>query len=200
MTSFMCMARTKEFDRDQALRRAMEVFWDRGYEAASTEELLAAMGIGRQSMYNAFGDKRRLYLEALRHYQAEYGADMFERLSGAGSPLSALAGVLLEVARQSDDERRRGCMAVNATTEFGRSDQEIGAIVDSGTSLCHTAYARMLAEAKRRGEARPDLDERAAARFLHSTLVGLRVSARSGAAPEVLHDIATVAIDGLRAP
>jgi TetR/AcrR family transcriptional regulator, transcriptional repressor for nem operon len=193
------MARTREFDRDRALRQAMEVFWTRGYEAASTEELLAAMGIGRQSMYNAFGDKRRLYLEALRHYQAEYGADMFERLSGAGTPLAALAGVLLDVARQSEGQRRRGCMAVNAATEFGRSDREVGAIVDSGVSLCHTAYARLLAEAKRRGEVRSELDERAAARFLHATLVGLRVSARSGASPEVLRDIATVAIDGLRA-
>lgn len=193
------MPRTKEFDRDQALRRALEVFWDRGYEAASTEELLAAMGIGRQSMYNAFGDKHRLYLEALRHYQAEYGADMFERLGAAASPLSALAGVLQEVARQSEEERRRGCMAVNAATEFGRADQEVGAIVDSGVSLCHAAYGRLLAEAKRRGEARADLDEGAAARFLYATLVGMRVSARSGASPDVLRDIAEVAIDGLRA-
>ncbi|GAB2859957.1 TetR/AcrR family transcriptional regulator [Actinoallomurus bryophytorum] len=193
------MPRTKEFDRDQALRRAAEVFWDRGYEAASTDELLTAMGIGRQSMYNAFGDKRRLYLEALQHYQAETGAEMFERLRTAASPLGALSGVLLAIARQSADERRRGCMAVNAATEFGQADQEIGAIVNAGVNLCHVAYERVLAEAKRKGEVRPDLDERAAARFLHSTLVGLRVSARSGAAPEMLHDIATVAIDGLRA-
>jgi TetR/AcrR family transcriptional regulator, transcriptional repressor for nem operon len=192
------MPRVKEFDRDQALLRAAEVFWDRGYEAASTDELLAAMGIGRQSMYNAFGDKRRLYLEALRHYQGEYGADMVERLGAASSPLSALAGVLLEVARQTEGERRRGCMAVNAATEFGRSDHDVSAIVDSGTNLCHAAYARLLAEAKRRGEVRPDLDERAAARFLYSTLIGMRVSARSGASPEALQDIAAVAIDGLR--
>jgi TetR/AcrR family transcriptional repressor of nem operon len=189
----------KEFDRDQALRSAAEVFWDRGYEAASTDELLTAMGVGRQSMYNAFGDKRRLYLEALQHYQAESGAEMFERLRSATSPLSALAGALLAVARQSAEERRRGCMAVNAATEFGQADEEVGAIVNSGVTLCYAAYERVLAEAKRTGEVRPDLDERAAARFLHSTLVGLRVSARSGAAPETLHDIATVAIDGLRA-
>lgn len=193
------MPRMKEFDRDQALHRAAEVFWDRGYEAASTDELLTAMGIGRQSMYNAFGDKRRLYLEALQHYQAEYGAEMFERLRAAASPLAALSGILLAVARQSADERRRGCMAVNAATEFGQGDQEVGVIVNAGVNLCHAAYERLLAEAKRTGEVRQDLDERAAARFLHSTLVGLRVSARSGATPEMLHDIATVAVDGLRA-
>jgi AcrR family transcriptional regulator len=193
------MARTKEFDRDQALRRAVEVFWDRGYEAASTDELLAAMGIGRQSMYNAFGDKRRLYIEALQHYQAESGAEMFERLNAAPSPLSALAGVLQAVARQTSEERRRGCMAVNAATEFGQADQEVDAIVSGGVNLCYAAYERLLTEGRRRGEVRADLDVRAAARFLHSTLVGMRVRARSGASPETLHDVATVAIDGLRA-
>jgi TetR/AcrR family transcriptional regulator, transcriptional repressor for nem operon len=193
------MPRTKEFDRDEALRRAVAVFWERGYEGASTEELLAAMGIGRQSMYNAFGDKRRLYLEALRHYHAETGADTVERLSASASPLSVLAGVLLEVAGQSEEERRRGCMAVNAAAEFGRSDREVSAILDSGQDLCHAMYARLLGEAKRRGEARAGLDEHAAARFLFATLVGMRLRARAGASPEVLRDIATVAIDGLRA-
>jgi TetR/AcrR family transcriptional repressor of nem operon len=192
------MPRTKDFDRDQALRRAADVFWDHGFEGTSTEDLLRAMGIGRQSMYNAFGDKRRLYLEALQHYQAESGAELFERLRAASSPLSALTGVLLAVARQSAEDRNRGCMAVNAATEFGEADPEVGAVVNSGVMLCHAAFERVLAEAKRRGEVRADLDERAAARFLHAALVGLRVSARSGAAPEVLHDIATVAIDGLR--
>src|SRR3569833_2985415 len=193
------MPRTKEFDREEALRRAVEVFWRRGYEAASTEELLTAMGIGRQSMYNTFGDKHRLYVEALRHYQAETGADMVERLSAARSPLAALSGVLLEVARQSEEERRRGCMAVNAATEFADSDKEVTALVDSGLDLCLTTYARLLAEARRRGEVRPDLNARAAANFLHSTLVGMRVRARAGASPDGLHEIATVAVDGLRA-
>ena len=192
------MARTREFDRDRAVRQAAAVFWDRGFEGTSTDDLLRAMGIGRQSMYNAFGDKRRLYLEALRHYQAQSGAELFERLRAAASPLPALAGVLLAIARQSAEERKRGCMAVNAATEFGQSDPEVAAAVTSGVTLCHAAFERILAEAKRKGEVRPDVDERAAARFLHSTLVGLRVSARSGAAPEVLYDIATVAVDALR--
>jgi TetR/AcrR family transcriptional regulator, transcriptional repressor for nem operon len=148
------MPRAKEFDRDQALRRAAEVFWDHGFEGTSTDDLLQAMGIGRQSMYNAFGDKRRLYLEALQHYQAESGAELFERLRAASSPLSALTGVLLAVARQSAEDRARGCMAVNAATEFGEADPEVGAVVNSGVMLCHAAFERVLAEARRPGRAR----------------------------------------------
>ena len=63
------MVRPREFDRDAALDRAMQVFWAKGFAATSTEDLVAAMGIGRQSLYNAFGDKRRLYLESLEAYQ-----------------------------------------------------------------------------------------------------------------------------------
>jgi Transcriptional regulator len=194
------MPRMKEFDRDQALQRAAEVFWSRGYEAASTDELLAAMGIGRQSMYNAFGDKRRLYLEALQYYQAESGAEMFERLRAAASPAG---GAVRRPAWRSPGraptnavaaawrERRDG---VRPGRPGGRRDRE-----RRSEPVPRPRTSGSWPRPKRRGEVRPDLDERAAARFLHSTLVGLRVSARSGAAPEMLHDIATVAIDGLRA-
>jgi len=65
------MARPKEFDRDEALQKAIGVFCDKGYAAASTDELMRAMKISRQSMYDTFGDKRRLYLEAYRRYIAE---------------------------------------------------------------------------------------------------------------------------------
>jgi TetR/AcrR family transcriptional repressor of nem operon len=63
------MARPREFDREEALERATGVFWAKGYASTSTDDLLTAMGIGRQSLYNAFQDKRALYLEALERYQ-----------------------------------------------------------------------------------------------------------------------------------
>ena len=67
------MARHKEFDRDEALQRAMEVFWSRGYEAASVGELVKQMGINRQSLYDTFGDKHALYLQALDRYRVVEG-------------------------------------------------------------------------------------------------------------------------------
>ena len=66
------MARPREFDREVALERATCVFWAKGYASTSTEDLLAAMGIGRQSLYNAFVDKRALYLEALERYKRHH--------------------------------------------------------------------------------------------------------------------------------
>ncbi|ADO73104.1 TetR/AcrR family transcriptional regulator [Stigmatella aurantiaca] len=194
------MARTKEFDRDEALKRAMFVFWEKGYEATSTDDLLRAMGIGRQSMYDTFGDKRRIYLEALRYYQSEMGAELFENLRTAASPLAALGKVLLSIADQSPSEMARGCLSVNATAELAPSDPEVASMVKSASMLCEAAFERIVQEAKRKGEIRPSADERAAGRFLLSTIRGMRISAKAGSSPEALRDIARVALDGLKAP
>src|SRR5260370_8176843 len=81
------MARPREFDRDAALKRAMTVFWAKGYAGTSTDDLLEAMSIGRQSMYGAFGDKPTLYVEALERYQQDSIMAHFDRLrSGAHKP------------------------------------------------------------------------------------------------------------------
>src|SRR3954462_13807901 len=103
------MPRPRGFDRDQALRRAMTVFWEHGYEATSTDDLLRAMGIGRQSMYDAFGDKHRLYLEALQLYETAAGAALVERITTAPSPWAAIRDHVLAVAEGSPRDRARGC-------------------------------------------------------------------------------------------
>jgi len=113
------MARPREFDRDEALTRATRVFWAKGYASTSTEDLLAAMNIGRQSLYNAFGDKRKLYLEALERYQRETSASHLERLNSGASPLGGIEALLLGVISEDDSVRALGCMGVRAVCEWG---------------------------------------------------------------------------------
>jgi TetR/AcrR family transcriptional repressor of nem operon len=191
------MARPKAFDRDTAVQRAMTVFWEQGYEATSTDDLLRAMGIGRQSMYDTFGDKHRLYIEALQRYQAQYAARLVERLRAPASPLAALRDVLRAVADETPRERARGCMTVNAIAERARSNREVAALVQASGLLCEALFAQTVREAQRAGELSPSIDERSAARFLSATVHGLRVSAKAGASPETLRDIADVALRGL---
>lgn len=191
------MARPKEFDRDTALQHAMTLFWEQGYEATSTDELLHAMGIGRQSMYDTFGDKQRLYIEALQRYQAQYGARLVERLRAATSPLAALRAVLRAVADETPQERARGCMTVNAIAECAHTNREVAALVQASGMLCDAVFAQVVRDAQRLGELSSSIDAQAAARFLSATVHGLRVSAKASVPPEALRDIADVALNGL---
>src|SRR4051812_33498793 len=154
------MPRPREFDRDQALRRAMTVFWEHGYEATSTDDLLRAMGIGRQSMYDAFGDKHRLYLEALQLYETEAGAELCGRIAAAPSPFAAITDHVLSIAEGTPRDLSRGCFFVNATTELATSDPDVGAMVRADGRRGVAAFEGILKEAKRRGEVDPRLDER----------------------------------------
>src|SRR5260370_42041753 len=115
------MARPREFDRDAARKRAMSVFWAKGYAGTSTDDLLEAMSIGRQSMYAAFGDKRTLYVEALQRYQQDSVTGHLHRLRSAPSPIAGIENLLLGLI-VSDDTRRLGCMGVGSISEFGTSD------------------------------------------------------------------------------
>jgi AcrR family transcriptional regulator len=91
------MARRKEFDREEVLKAAVATFADHGFEGTSTDELLAAMGISRQSLYDTFGDKRQLYLEALRHYGVSSVTNLIRALNTAPSPLQGVESALMQV-------------------------------------------------------------------------------------------------------
>lgn len=114
------MVRPREFDRDEALEKATQVFWDRGYAGTSTDDLRNAMGIGRQSMYNAFGDKRQLYLEVLAKYQAKSVETHLRRLNEQPSAREGIRAMLKGLAVEDDRVRAMGCFGVGATGEFGK--------------------------------------------------------------------------------
>jgi TetR/AcrR family transcriptional repressor of nem operon len=192
------MARPKEFDREAALAAAMQVFWAKGYDATSTDDLRHAIGIGRQSLYDTFGGKRPLYLEALRRYQDESVAARIKILRAAASPLSAIEQFLVAVARETPTQRAMGCMGVRAICDFGTSDRDVSALGKSAGNVLESALEDTLRKAKAKNEVRSSVDVRAAAQFLQATLAGLKVAARAGSTPNALRGIAEVAIDGLR--
>ncbi len=176
----------------------MDVFWQQGYEATSTDDLVRAIGIGRQSMYDTFGDKHRLYLEALRLYEANSGAEFFKRIYESPSPFVAICDYILCIADGTSADRARGCFIVNATNELAPSDPDVAAAIRANSARCEAAFERILREAKQCGEVDQSVDERVAARFLLSTIRGLRVSAKAGVEPKDLRAIATLALSTLK--
>jgi TetR/AcrR family transcriptional regulator, transcriptional repressor for nem operon len=192
------MARPKEFDRDVAVERAMSVFWSKGYAATSTDDLLQAMEIGRQSMYDTFGDKRRLYVEALDRYQLESVAGHIRRLRSIASPLAGIEALLVGVISSDRTTREKGCMGVGAICEFGNADTELAELRVKSGGLLHKALVERLRDAQAAGEIGESVDIERAARFVGTTMLGLQVAAKAGESARALRDVAAFAIAGLR--
>lgn len=193
------MVRPREFDRDEVLDRALRVFWEKGYAATSTDDLLGAMNIGRQSLYNTFGDKRGLYLEALQRYSLNSVSTHIARLRGAASPLAGIEALLSGLIEDGCGGQALGCLGVNAICEFGTSDAGLRALGERVAPVLEHALAEAIGDGQRRGEIDPALDACAAAGFVQIAMQGLQVAARAGTAAEALHGIASFTVERLRA-
>jgi TetR/AcrR family transcriptional regulator, transcriptional repressor for nem operon len=193
------MARTKEFEPDRALESAMDLFWRRGYEATSVQDLLEEMCIGRGSMYGTFGDKRELFLAALDRFEALRVSRADEIL--ASSP-SAMEGIrrLFETTIEGlvSYEPRRGCLLANTAVELAPHDAEVAARISRYVRRTEEALEKALVRGRAEGEIPADKNARALARFLVSTLHGVRVLARAGADRAVLDDSVRTALEALR--
>jgi len=199
------MARTgrpREFDVERALARAMDLFWARGYGETSIQDLVDALGVERGSLYAAFGDKRRFYLEAVKLYWAEYERRLISGLA-AGPVLPALREVLATPAQlevfATDLGVPQGCMVGNTTAELVPHDGEAKEIV----AQCNARFVEIVAEALRRGQADGEIVATSSpeiqARMLLFLTQGLSLVSRAGA--DVPTSLAAIdaAIDGLRA-
>lgn len=187
------MARPKEFDRDRVLEKAIKVFAHHGFEGASTDRLLQGMRISRQSMYDTYGDKRRLYLDALRLYSSESAAEIIGTMYSEPSAIRGIEAALLSFARPNHD----ACLGVGAMTEFGCSDPDVRAINDNAGATMLAAFERIVRKGQDVGEVSRDLEPKAVAQFLISTLVGMKVSARGGATSTELRSIVRMALRSL---
>ena len=192
------MPRPSEFDRDEVLHRAMEVFWCQGYEATGMPDLVEAIGIGRQSLYNAFESKRSLFLEALKVYQAERARSLQKVLASAASPLRGIETLLTSIATASGVARTRGCMSVNTAAEIGVKDDEVADILRRGAQQSKADLALAVGQAKAQGELPAELDEQAAAEFVLTVMRGLRLSAKAGAAVNETRNVVRMAMVALR--
>lgn len=172
------MARPKEFDRDQVLDRAVELFWEKGYEATSMADLVEALGVGRQSLYDTFGDKHALYLAALdRYVRGHSPATAFATGQPVRKQLRALFSGL--VARVTTHKERGACLLGAAVVERCPGDQDVAARFLRETRHLEAALADRLREAQADGEIGTHHDPAGLARYFVNALYGLQLSARA---------------------
>ncbi|MFH8610005.1 TetR/AcrR family transcriptional regulator [Streptomyces sp. NPDC018029] len=172
------MARTREFDTEAAVSRAMELFWTRGYEATSVRDLTQHLGIGQGSLYAAFGDKDGLYRAALEHYRTTLAAAALRSLEEGADARSAIRTLLTERVRIAVGHDGQGCLVVNAACERLPKDPSIRRIVRDTQDASRDALAEVLRVAAERGEIAARHDPNTLAAFLVTFLNGLLVSSK----------------------
>jgi TetR/AcrR family transcriptional repressor of nem operon len=189
------MARTKEFDPDAALTAALELFWERGYEATSMADLVERMGVARASIYATFGGKHELYMKALARYGELVAPDL---LTGLSQPGPALPAVRALVERFVDEAvgalGRRGCFVVNTAVELAPHDQLATRGVQANWEFMEVALTSALIRAQAQGELAEGRDPRALARFVLVLLQGVRVMGKAAVEPARLRDAAAQAL------
>ncbi|MFF0297235.1 TetR/AcrR family transcriptional regulator [Kitasatospora sp. NPDC004614] len=174
------MGRPKQFDEGTAIAQAMEVFWTNGYAGSSPAELAEAAGIGKGSLYHAFGSKRELFGRALDAYDRG-GAELAEEfLAGPGTTKECIRAFLaMLVDADFDGPVRRGCLAVNTALELGGRDADAALAVRRMTDRSAGLLAARIERGKLEGDVPSSVDAGAQARFLMTALAGLRVMARA---------------------
>jgi TetR/AcrR family transcriptional repressor of nem operon len=190
--------RPRSFEIDDVLGRAMLVFWKKGYEATGLVELEQATGLGRQSLYGAFGDKRGLFLRVIEHYFNQVlkpGIDVLDAPGSARDNLERIFGAWEATAAAPDFH---GCLLGNSVPELVSKDEELSAVLLRKLELLEAAFARALRRAKRDGEVSAELDVKNVARSLLTIAQGLAVVARANRDPAFVRSVVQVAHSLLR--
>jgi len=187
------MARPKEFDQEKALRKAVRLYSQKGFAATSTDELMRVMDLGRQSMYDTFGDKRTLFLRALEMYVTESVQSIAVELKRHGSALSAVRTAIVTFGERKDLSSAQGCMGLNAISEFGQRDADVMRIIGNAARAQRRTLMDVFARAKIQGELGSNADLDAMADFFESTLAGIRMAAKAGKSRQALRKIAAFA-------
>lgn len=188
------MARPREFDTDAALDGAIRVFREHGFEGSSAQMLVDAMGIGRQSLYAAFGDKWQLYCAAVRRYGLGECAAHFEALRRGARGIDGIEAMLRRVV----DTAAQPCLGVGSSYEFGASRPDLTEIQAALGKNLRAAIVGRIRDAQREDDIASSLKAEATADFLIASIAGMRVAGRGGADRATLAGLADMTLRALR--
>jgi TetR/AcrR family transcriptional repressor of nem operon len=195
------MPRPREFDEATALNAAIACFWHRGYQATSVRDLAASMGLSGPSLYNAFGDKRALFVVALERYLDQFTRARIKRLEDSLPPKKAVRRFLEEIIERSlSDRERRGCFLINSALEVAPHDRALGALIADRLGEIEAFFRRSIEAGQTDGTVPLDRDPADLARLLLGALLGIRVLARSKPDRTLLEGVARPALALLDLP
>jgi len=165
------MARNVEFNEEEAIQKAMEVFWKKGYSGASLRDLTDAMKINSSSLYNTIGDKHELFVKCIKHYTETKMELATKRAATFKSPLSAIISFINDVADiiiNGDDS----CMAIKTAFEIANKDKSIQAILKVDSDFTHDFVLSLITKARGLGEIKKDEDPEMLTDYFISVITG----------------------------
>lgn len=169
----------KTFDTDEALDKAMAVFWSKGYDSASLADLIKATGVNKGSFYNAFGSKKQLFVKSLQKYEREHRKDVLAELERLEEPKVAIISLFDEIIKQSlNDQDKKGCFIVNTALELPKHSDDIQKAIKNSLNGTELFFQKQLELGINSGSIPVTVDPTREAKGLLALLVGLRVLAR----------------------
>ncbi|AWI79412.1 TetR family transcriptional regulator [Parazoarcus communis] len=169
----------KSFDEDEAVGKAMKVFWQKGFEPASMADLIAGTGITRGSLYNAFGGKEQLFIRALQKYDKENRRALLAELESMDDPVQAIAALFDGIVADTiADTEKKGCFLINTASDLGAQGEEVNRIVRNGLREMEAFFRRSIEVAQARKKIPETLDPAATAKGLMGMIVAIRVLGR----------------------
>jgi TetR/AcrR family transcriptional repressor of nem operon len=192
------MGRPRKFDEEQVLRAARDEFWKNGYAATSVDDLMKATGLGKGSLYGAFGDKHQLFLKVLGSYAHETSDGVCDAVAGGERAIDVLRGFFTsEPADDGPVALRRGCFLANSSTELATRDPEVTGCARATYQAVEDCFTNAVARAVAEGDLPEDTNPRELGRLLLAIQQGLQFLLKTEMAPEALREIGAATVDRL---
>ncbi len=192
------MARKKNFDEIEVLDKALDIFWAKGYNATSIQDLVDGLGINRASLYDTWGDKHNLYLKSVERYRKHASSWLLNEIRSDKSALQIIRQFLHYTINEAiDDIDRRGCFIVNSTSELANCDESVNSLVTQHRKKIEAVLAEIIKEGQEAGEIASKHSSQTLAQFIFSTVSGLRVISKGDISENELDQIVEVALSAL---
>ncbi|KAA8482785.1 TetR family transcriptional regulator [Arcticibacter tournemirensis] len=189
------MARTKDFDEKKVLDKAINLFWLKGYNGTSMQDLVEELGISRSSLYDTYGDKHTLYLKALESYQCGTSGKLCAIIHDSKSAKETIRALLDFITSELlNDKAHKGCFLVNAEVEVAPHDAQVNQMICQNDQQVEDVFYKVISKGQESGEITNKQDARALARFTFNTVKGIRVAAKTTNDKAVFDDIIKLAL------
>lgn len=194
------MPRTKAFEPTQALEKAMEIFWAKGYHDTSMDEIVTHTGVSRASLYSTFGDKKTLFLHVLDHYLETIGQELIAPLLAATKGLPDIEAYFERaLSYANSDLAKYGCLLCNTNIELAPHDELISMHVETGFKTLHTGFKQALTIAEQKGQLKADTNIDEVTDYLTGIACGLMVLVKSPLPNETLNHTINFTVHSLKA-